>query len=198
MSVDYFYTDFFNQLVVDQDINPNELHLYNSKGKSFSHSVQFEVAVKPIKQLELRTAFKYYDVQAEFDDKLQQKAFVPKFRALFNIGYTTRNKKWSYDLTANWVGQKRLQSTGTNPVEYQRADVSNDYWLLNSQLTYNHKRFSFYLGGENLLNIMQDKAIISADDPFGAYFDATQIWSPVSGLNVYVGLHFTIKEKKEK
>ena len=45
---------------------------------------------------------------------------------------------------------------------------------------------------------MQDKAIISADDPFGAYFDATQIWSPVSGVNIYAGLHYTIKDKKMK
>lgn len=196
-SVDYFYTDFYNQLVVDQDINANEIHLYNSGGKSFSHSFQAEVAIIPIKQLELRAAFKYYNVQAEFNGELQQKAFVPKFRALFNVGYTTRNKKWSYDLTANWVGQKRLPSTASNPVEHQRGDYSSDFWLLNSQITYKYKRFSFYLGGENLLNIMQDKAIISADDPFGAYFDATQIWSPVSGVNIYAGMHFTIKHKKD-
>jgi hypothetical protein len=198
VSVDYFYTDFFNQLVVDQDMSANELHLYNSKGKSFSHSLQIEVAIKPVKQLEFRTAFKYYDVQAEFDNELQQKVFVPKYRLLLNTGYSTRNKKWSYDLTANWVGQKRLPSTVSNPVQYQRSNLSDSYWLLNGQITYNHKQFSFYLGGENLLNIMQDKAIISADDPFGAYFDATQIWSPVSGVNIYAGLHFTIKDKKKR
>lgn len=197
-SFDYFYTDFFNQLVVDQDINSNEIHLYNSKGQSYSHSVQAELSVKASKTLELRTAFKYYDVKAEFNDELQQKAFVPKFRALFNLGYTTRNKKWSYDLTANWVGQKRLPSTSSNPIEHQRALKSNEYWLLNSQLTYKRKRFSVYVGAENILNIMQKNAIISADDPFGSYFDATQIWSPVSGVNIYAGLHFTIKQKKKK
>lgn len=197
ISVDYFYTDFFNQLVVDRDINTNEIHLYNSKGTSFSHSVQFEASIVPIKNFELRGAFKYYNVQAEFNNVLQQKAFVPKFRTLLNLGYTTRNRKWSYDLTANWVGQKRLTSTATNPIEYQRELTSNDYWLLNSQITYKYKRISVYLGGENLLNIMQDKAIIAADDPFGSYFDATQIWSPVSGVNIYAGFHYTLKYEKE-
>jgi len=196
-SVDYFYTDFFNQLVVDQDINSNEIHLYNSNGKSYSHSFQAELSVSPSKTLELRSAFKYYDVKAEFNGELQQKAFVPRFRALFNLGYTTRNKKWSYDLTANWVGQKRLPSTISNPVEHQRPLESEEYWLLNSQLTYKRKRFSVYLGAENILNVMQKNAIISADDPFGSYFDATQIWSPISGVNIYAGLHFTIKQKKK-
>jgi len=196
-SVDYFYTDFYNQVVVDQDINSNEIHLYNSNGKSYSHSFQAELSVSPTKTLELRSAFKYYDVKAEFDGVLQQKAFVPRFRALFNLGYTTRNKKWSYDLTANWVGQKRLPSTTSNPVEHQRSLESKEYWLLNSQLTYKRKRFSVYLGAENILNVMQENAIISPDDPFGSYFDATQIWSPISGVNIYAGLHFTIKQKKK-
>ena len=37
----------------------------------------------------------------------------------------------------------------------------------------------------------------SADDPFGSYFDATQIWSPVSGVNIYAGFHYTLKYKNE-
>ena len=54
------------------------------------------------------------------------------------------------------------------------------------------------MGGENLLNIMQDKAILSVDDPFGSYFDATQIWSPINGVNIYAGFHFTLKHKKQE
>jgi outer membrane cobalamin receptor len=197
ITFDYFYTHFFNQVVTDMDISPSEIHIYNSNAQSFSHSLQVELAIKPVKGLEFRTAFKYYDVQAEFNGELQQKAFVPKFRVLANAGYTTRNKKWSFDLTGNWVGKKRLPSTATNPLEYRRADESVDYWLLNSQVTYNRKRISFYIGGENLLNVIQNNAIISADQPFGQYFDATQIWAPVNGMNIYAGLHFSIDQKKK-
>lgn len=197
VSVDYFYTHFFNQLVTDMDINPQEVHMYNSNGTSFSHAFQAEVSIKPLKGLEFRSAFKYYDVQAEFGGILQQKAFVPKFRVLLNTGYTTRNKKWNIDVTGNWVGKKRLPHTHTNPVEYQRAHNSTDYWILNSQITYNLKRLSFYIGGENLLNVIQSDAIIAPDDPFGSYFDATQIWAPISGFNIYAGIHFSIKQKKE-
>lgn len=196
-TVDYFYTHFFNQLLVDMDINPNEVHIYNTNATSFAHSFQAELAIEPFTGFELRGAFKYYDVRATFDNELRQKAFVPKYRVLVNAGYETRNKKWNFDVTGNWVGQKRLPSLASNPIEYQRELVSSSFWLLNSQITYNFRKFSVYLGGENLLNVIQDNAIISAADPFGTYFDATQIWAPISGANIYAGIHFAIKQKKK-
>lgn len=196
-SIDYFYTHFNDQLITDMDVSPNELHVYNTNGTSYSHAVQAELNLEPLKGFNIRSAFKFYDVRAEFNGVLQQKAFVPRYRVLLNTGYTTRNKKWMFDVTANWVGKKRLPSTASNPLPYQRANESEDYWLLNSQLTYNFKRFSFYVGSENSLNVIQENAIISVDDPFGAYFDATQIWAPISGFNIYAGLHFSIKHKKK-
>jgi outer membrane receptor for ferrienterochelin and colicins len=198
ISVDYFYTHFLNQFVTDMDLSPNEVHMYNTNGTSFSHSVQVELALKPWKVFEFRTAFKYYDVQAEFGGELQQKAFVPKYRVLLNAGYKTRNKKWEFDVTGNWVGKKRLPSTASNPIEYRRGDESVDYWVLHSQISYKFKQFTFYVGGENLLNVIQKDAIISAEDPFGPYFDATQIWAPINGVNIYAGVHFDIKQKKKQ
>lgn len=197
LTVDYFYTHFFNQLIVDMDVSPDKVYIYNTNSTSFAHSAQAELSIQPLRGLELRGAFKYYDVRATFNNVLIQKAFVPKYRVLLNVGYQTRNKKWSYDLTGNWIGKKRLPSTAANPVAYQRPTESVSFWLLNSQITYNFKRFSVYLGGENLLNVIQNDAIIAADDPFGAYFDATQVWAPISGANIYAGIHFAIKKKKE-
>lgn len=196
-TTDYFYTHFFNQLLVDLDVAPTEVHVYNTNETSFAHSFQTELSIQPLKGFELRSAFKYYDVRAKFNGDLRQKAFVPKYRVLINAGYETRNKKWSFDLTGNWVGQKRLPSTASNPTEHQRGLVSQAYWLVNSQITYNFRKFSIYLGGENLLNVIQKDAIISANDPFGTYFDATQIWAPISGVNIYAGIHFAIKQKSK-
>jgi outer membrane receptor for ferrienterochelin and colicins len=63
----------------------------------------------------------------------------------------------------------RLPSMGDNPSIHQRPLISETYWIVNSQITYNFKRFSVYLGGENLLNVIQKDAIISAEDPFGSH-----------------------------
>ncbi|MFK8036820.1 MAG: TonB-dependent receptor [Crocinitomicaceae bacterium] len=197
LTLDYFYTSFLNQVVTDMDINSSELHIYNADGTSFSHSLQAELSIRPIKKLELRAAYKYYDVKAEFAGELQQRAFVPKQRVLLNLGYGTKNKKWDFDITGNWVGVKRLPSTVNNPSPYRRALQSENYWLVNSQISYNRPKISFYLGGENLLNYTQQRAIIGSDDPFGSYFDASQIWAPITGINIYAGLHYTIKHKKQ-
>jgi len=40
---------------------------------------------------------------------------------------------------------------------------------------------------------MQYHPIIGAQDPFGEAFDATELWSPIMGWNVYFGLRYTIK-----
>ncbi len=197
LTVDYFYTTFINQIIADMDYSPSEIHIHNNQGTSYSHSIQGELSFKPIDQLELRTAFKYYDVKVEHKGELLQRAFVPKQRLLLNGGYSTKNKKWSFDVTGNWVGVKRLPSTASNPSPYRRALHSENYWLLNSQITYKRPKISFYLGGENLLNYTQQRAIIAANDPFGSYFDASQIWAPITGINIYAGLHYTIKHKKE-
>lgn len=195
LSFDYFYTYFRSQLIMDMDVSPTQLHIYSVNSNAFSHSAQVELILKPAKTLELRAAYKYYNVQAKYDGSLNRIAFVPSFRALFNAGYTTRNKKWSVDVTGNWIGKKRLPSTQSNPIQYQRPEQSERYWLVNSQITYRFKRLNIYAGGENLLNVIQKNAIISADDPFGPYFDATQLWAPITGFNVYAGIHFGIKQK---
>lgn len=197
LTLDYFYTSFINQVVTDMDINSSEINIYNANGTSFSNSIQAEVSIKPLENLELRSAFKYYDVKAEFAGTLQQRAFVPKQRVLLNAGYGTKNKKWDFDITGNWFGVKRLPSTVNNPSPYRRSLKSENFWLLSSQITYKLPKISFYLGGENLLNYTQQRAIIAADDPFGQFFDASQIWAPITGINIYAGLHFTIKHKKQ-
>jgi len=55
------------------------------------------------------------------------------------------------------------------------------------------KRWEIYLGGENLTNYRQLHPIIAPDDPFGPYFDASNIWGPISGIKVYAGVRFLLK-----
>jgi outer membrane receptor protein involved in Fe transport len=194
-SADYFYTHFFNQMILDLDVNPQSIYISNLNGKSFSHALQAEFNLEVARGFNIRFAYKYYDVKMETNGMLQQKAMVPKHRGLLNLGYKTRNKKWMFDITANWIGVKRLPGTITNPIEYQRPDQSKDFVLLNCQVTYVHKAWEFYIGGENLTNYIQKDAIVASDQPFSQYFDASMVWAPVTGANVYAGIRFTMKKK---
>ena len=61
---------------------------------------------------------------------------------------------------------------------------------MSAQLTRRFNWWEVYVGGENLTNYKQPNAIISADQPFDSEFDASMIWGPVMGVNVYAGLRF--------
>jgi outer membrane receptor protein involved in Fe transport len=188
---DIYYTFFENQLVVDRDLNINAVAFKNLKNKSFSTSFQAELSFSIVKNLDVRLAYRYIDVRAEFGGKMQQQVMIPPQRGFFNIGYSTRNKRWEYNATLSVFGPSRLPDTGSNEREF-----STTYPILNAQITHVVKRWDFYIGGENITNFKQKNAIIAAESPFSAAFDATQIWGPVMGISVYAGCRYVIKRKK--
>ena len=44
INTDYYYTHFLSQMLIDYDSNPQELHITNLNGKSFSHTFQIEAS----------------------------------------------------------------------------------------------------------------------------------------------------------
>ena len=40
--------------------------------------------------------------------------------------------------------------------------------------------------------------ILAADDPYGEYFDASMVWGPITGANVYIGFRWNINKKIKK
>ena len=64
ISVDFYRTDFENQIVVDWE-NPREVVFSNLDGKSFANSLQIELNHEVLPNVELRTAYKYYDVRTD-------------------------------------------------------------------------------------------------------------------------------------
>ncbi len=196
--VDYFYTFFENQLVVDRDLNANQVVFSNLSGTSFSNAFQAELSFSPVKSFDVRFAYKFLDVRAEYNGQLQQNIMVPKHRGFVNIGYQTKNKKWLYDLTLTVFGKSRLPIAQLDSTSFTTDNESEIYPMLNGQITYVHKKLEFYLGGENLTNFKQHHAIIDAENPFSSYFDATRIWGPIMGWNVYLGLRLSIDQKKSQ
>ncbi|MCO5259771.1 MAG: TonB-dependent receptor [Crocinitomicaceae bacterium] len=196
--VDYYHTLFERQLIVDRDIDFTSIVFKNMKGKSFSNSVQAEFSFQPAKRFDIRLAYKFLDVRAEYGGKLQQKVMVPKHRGFVNLAYQTRNKKWLFDLTTSIFGSSRLPVTQLDSVNFTTDNKSKVYPQLSAQITYKHKRWDFYIGGENLTNYRQKNPIIDAENPFGTHFDATRTWAPITGINVYVGFRFIIEHKNEE
>ncbi|HQQ94637.1 MAG TPA: carboxypeptidase-like regulatory domain-containing protein [Bacteroidia bacterium] len=197
VTLDVYRTEFINQVVVDVDQSPREVHFYNLNGPSYSNTMQFEFNVEPKKRFFFKTAYRYVDTKVSFKSGLMQKAMVSMHRAFVNLSYETRNKHWQLDFTTQWNGPKRLPGTQSNPQEYRRADYSPAYFNLLGQITYLQKikghDLHVYLGVENLLNYKQHDPIVASDKPFGPYFDASMVWGPVYGRMLYAGMRFKIK-----
>src|SRR5690606_18668908 len=132
LSVDYFRNDFENQVVVDME-NPAEVKFYNLDGKSYSNSFQAEINLEPVRKLELRLAYRYFDVKTNYGGKLLEKPFTAPHRAFANLAYDLSG--WKFDYTVNYNSSKRITSYDANPTGEERGMRSPDYFLMNAQVT---------------------------------------------------------------
>ncbi|MGD0712132.1 MAG: TonB-dependent receptor [Bacteroidales bacterium] len=194
LSVDFFRTDFINQIIVDMDRNPSEVFFYNLNGRSYSNSAQAEFTFQPLKRLDVTSAFRYNDVKTTIDGQFMDKPFASRYKALLTLSYATNKKNWQFDFTTELVGNSRLPYTGDNPVQYQRPSESPAYTLLYAQVTRRFKLWEIYVGGENLTNFTQKYPVIGANDPFGSHFDTSIVWGPILGRMVYAGIRVILKD----
>jgi outer membrane receptor for ferrienterochelin and colicins len=195
ISADYYYTWFQNQVIADVNY-PNILTFYNLIGRSYAHSFQVQADVELIRRLNVRVAYRLFDVMTTYgftqqDATLQEKPFVPAHRAFTNWDYETLNH-WKFDYTMQWLSEQRTpfaihsHGTGSGINAY-----SPPFFQMNAQVTkIVNERAEFYLGGENLTNYMQHDAIVNYSKPFQAGFDASMIWGPMMGINVYLGVRY--------
>ncbi|WP_298782209.1 carboxypeptidase-like regulatory domain-containing protein [uncultured Polaribacter sp.] len=196
VTFDFYQTNFQNQVIVDWE-NSQEISFYDLDGKSIANSFQVEVNYELAKNLNLRTAYKYFDISTDFKSGNLQKPIQPQNRFFANLSYETvleNEKQWRFDITFNSVGKQRLPNTTSNLIEYQLPVYANPYQLMNSQITkvFSNK-FEMYLGGENLTNVQQKNPILASDNPFGSNFDSTIVYAPIFGSTIYAGLRFKIK-----
>jgi len=193
VNFDFFRTDFENQIIMDLDQHVNKVVFYNLNGKSYSNSFQADFGFEPIRDLAVKLAYKWYEVKTTYNYELLDKPFIPKHRIMANLSYSTYREIWKFDFTTNWFGQCRLPSTVLSPVEYQLPKESNDYFLLQAQITKKFKLFELYLGCENILDYVQRNPIVAADNPFGPNFDASMVYAPLEGRTIYFGIRLSIK-----
>lgn len=196
-TIDYYSTVFQNQVVVDVDESPQQVLFYNLEGNSHASNLQIQFNYNLIEHVDLRIAYKYYDVKTDYKKGTLQKPLQPQHRFFANIGYETHeNSKggnWRFDYTFNWLGEQRLPFTASSPIQYQLPEYSSSYVLMNVQIAkVFSKNFEIYIGGENITNYKQENPILASDNPFGANFDTTIIYAPILGSMYYAGLRFTI------
>ena len=188
INADAYRTDFENQIVVDIE-NQNELSFYNLEGESYATSMQLDFAYELFDRFDVKMAYKINDVKSTYDDEgIKETPLTPKDRALLNLAYATNFDKWVFDVTANYIGESRIPD---------HEDISNNFsdpfYLYNAQITKKFRKFDVYVGGENLLSYTKDNPILDSGNPTSSAFDASLIYAPINGRMIYAGFRFKIK-----
>ena len=196
LTLDFYKTNFENQVVVDYE-NPYEVSFYNLEGASYASSFQAEFSWNLMAYLDLKTAYKFYDVKTQYASGKLEKPLTSQHRYFANLSYELHSEKdggvWKFDATFNWLGKQRFSSTEISPQAYQLPMYSPSISTLNLQFTkVFSEAFEIYLGAENITNVKQKSPILSSESPFGSNFDTTFVYGPIFGSTFYTGLRYKL------
>ena len=195
-AIDYYHTNFQSQVIADID-QPGYVIFYNLSGRSFANSCSAQFDYEIIHNLDLRLAYRYNKVMVTYESVLEEKPLTPASRAFISVDYETRNR-WKFNYNIQWISTQRTPGITHNHggITPARPNYSPSYIQMNAQITRVFSEvFEVYAGAENLTDYMQHDAIVDAANPYAKDFDASMIWGPMMGRNVYAGLRFRIKEK---
>lgn len=191
LNAEYYYTDFLKQVVVDMDTGPHEIAFYNLNGRSYSHVFQVEANYPLFKGFTLTAAYRFTDAKTTYNGELKERPLTSRYKGLVTASYKTPLEIWQFDATL------QLNGGGRMPSRYILEDGTpswsaryGSFEQLSVQITRYFRRWSIYVGGENLTNFKQKNPIIDAANPWGENFDSTMIWGPVHGAKAYIGIRF--------
>lgn len=193
ISLDYYRTNFQNQVFPDYDTDPTKAFVKNFTGKSVSNGFQTDFFIKLYKRYEFKAGYNFLDVYRVNNGVKEVLPFNPRHKVLTTFSYKPLSNKLHADVNIHWFGEQRLPNTKSNPVAYQRPDYSQAYTTVNAQFTYVFKNFEVYTGCENIFNFRQNQPIISWQNPFSPYFDISSVWGPTRGREFYMGVRWKLK-----
>lgn len=183
INLEYYYTNFINQIVTDLDTDAHQVHFYNLDGISYSHTLQIDATYPFFEGFSLLGAFRYNDVKTTINGVLREKPLSSRYKGLVTATYKTPLEIWQFDVTLQINGGGRM------PDGFGTFDA---YPVLNAQILKWFRWGNIYIGGENLTNFKQKNPIIGCHNPFGDNFDATMIYGPIDGIMFYGGIKWKL------
>jgi hypothetical protein len=193
---DAFYTEFENKVLFDFDLSTDTALVHFS---SLPQKAASSLALQTGAQYELlhrtlfKIAYRYQRVQqldlSGSNETFEESILNVPHLVYFGTSYGGRNGL-DWELNATYNSSQRLPSAGY-------ADRSPAFTMLNSQISYNHDAWGqFYLGVQNLLNVRQADPVIGGELPFDGRFDASIVWGPIMGRQVYLGWRYDLLKQE--
>jgi hypothetical protein len=193
VSFDYFRTTFQNRFVADMERDRHAVFFYNGTGSS-ADAFQVDLSLSPLRGLDLYAAFRYNTNHITYaGGTVVEQPLISQYRGLVNVSYATPLRRWVIDLTAQLNGPTRLPKQNGYNSEDRYTPAYPVYF---AQLTKNGKYLDIYGGVENILGYTQTAdpvpPVQGFEQPFEQDFDASQVWAPLWGRRIYVGIRFRI------
>ena len=194
ISLDYFRTQLFHSVIVDQERDAENIYIYTTDGKSYTNTYQADISWTPAERLDIFATFRYTDskytiTRADGSEQLVERPLVSRYKTLLNIQYATRMRKWTFDVTAQLNGKSRIP-TQTGVIA--ESEYSPIYPMFFAQVTRKIKMWDIYLGCENIAGYRQDNPILGYADPYSTTFNSACVWGPLMGRKIYVGIRFNL------
>lgn len=194
LSFDYFRTQFFHAVVVDQEYDPETIRVYGSSGPSWTDTYQIDFSWSPVERLDLFATFRYTDSEMTIrrsDGRPVQveRPLVSRYKTLLNIQYATKFRRWVLDATAQLNGPARIP-TQTGDLADSRH--SPRYPMFYAQVSRKVGRFDIYVGCENIADYRQEDPILNWENPYDYRFNSMNVWGPLMGRKFYAGLRFNL------
>lgn len=205
ISVDYFRTQLFHSVIVDQERDAESIHIYTTNGRSFTNTYQIDLTWSPIERFDIFATFRWTDsrytiTRADGSQQLVARPLVGNFKTLINLQYATNMRKWIFDVTAQLNGSSWLPTQNGDLAARQKSPI---YPMFYAQISRRIKHWDIYLGCENIAGFTQAKwaqkhdrpdmmPIIGAANPYDASFNSSCIWGPLMGRKIYIGVRFNL------
>ena len=194
ISFDYFRTELYHSVIVDQERDAENIYIYTTDGKSYTNTYQADLSWTPVERLDIFATFRYTDskytiTRADGTQQLVERPLVSRYKTLLNIQYATRMRRWTFDVTAQLNGKSRIP---TQDGVIENSKYSPVYPMFFAQITRKIKSWDIYLGCENIAGYRQMDPILSTTEPYSTAFNSSCVWGPLMGRKIYIGLRFNL------
>ena len=194
ISFDYFRTQLFHSVIVDQERDAANTYIYETDGRSYTNTYQFDLTWTPVERFDIFATFRWTDsrytiTRADGSRELVERPLVSQFKTLINLQYATRMRRWVFDVTAQLNGRSRIPTQNGVLAD---AEYSPIYPMFYAQISRKIKNWDIYLGCENIAGYKQKRPIIATDSPYSTAFNSACVWGPLMGRKIYVGVRFNL------
>jgi len=195
IDADLFYTRFSNKILADYDTDPQKIIYRNLPDGDYA--VSSGVAISANGRINgyftWAVGFTWQDVFSVSNNGTEKptketQSLSPAFTGNWLLSWDAKKLKTTVDLTGTFTGEMILPTADPEVVNDDK--LSKPYSLINLLVNYNlNQSVRIYAGVNNILDWQQSRnPIINWQSPFSDEFDAANVYGPLYGRSLMMGI----------